>query len=1032
MPSTRSKNILMALLPLVAAGVAWVVMGMGGDEAPSDEVNVSISIGEGGAAIAGRGEERLDQAVRDQAPEPGIAPEQRRESAASAVAGEVASPWVSRVPRDARWIRGRVEFPGETPADEELWVIAEGARFFENDDSPRRHRGKVEQDGRFAVAVGARTPRKAKLWVRGRYLYLAEPEYVELAAEEEVVLEPLVGGCLEVTVLPPTALAFEQGVLDDVEVSTDLGRFRQAEERAAVRVDESTFVLGGLSPSKSWTVEAVSARFAGGKAADISVEPGSVEAVSIPLAIGVTVAGTVVDALGDPVEDAQVEVHDGSQPEIPIGVDLYDGKEEASRRDGSFSLRGVRPGPAILTVTAEGYLPYRFDLGELGDGFERTGLVARLEQGNVVAGFVQWPDGEPVAGAVVRISQTRRVFGDFSAPVPHAEVLSGADGSFTFPGLTEGVCDIAASAIHPDDQPDPTSKLSRLKAKKIPRWIARQADVEPGNRGVSLTLTEGEAVQGRVQDDLGKPIKNFSVVATPTAEGLLFAGSRRPIRARFSDENGSFALEGLLDGTWDIRVNATAHAESPVQSAEIPVGRVLKFVLPRAATIAGVVLDPSGEPISRAEVEISEGPGSNDTEKANSEGEFKAVELKPGRVGLTATAEGYASSEEVFVDVAAGDDRDGVTLMLRPGAIIRGVLHPEVEPRSGRSVRLMGPEGARTTTDSSGSFRFDSLDPGSYTLELREDSSGRGRREDDWILSRMERSELEVEIAPGEDVSVVLGEPPPDRVRVLGRVLKRGEPVTDTLMLATFLDDKEPSAGARTDSDGRFEMVLDKPGTWEFRKSEGWRGAGALMVADVPPGETCSLELVLPEARLVGQVTDSSGSPVSGMRLALQADGSNDWFSTMSATTDEMGQYTFDELREGEYRIRAGSERRRGWAQREDSAYATETIPVTIEGDDGETKVDIRLRESGSVEGFILSGSGVPIPGANVVARDSEGNRVSSVRSRADGSFTLGGLAGKVDLSAEGVDGYESGEPVSVDVPEGGVTSVDLVMLKSQ
>ena len=191
MPSTRSKNILMALLPLVAAGVAWVVIGMGGDEEASNEVNVSISIGEGGPTGAGRDEERLDQAVRDQAAEPALASEQRRESAASAEAGEMASPWVSRVPRDAQWIRGRIEFPGETPADEELWVIAEGARFFENDDSPRRHRGKVEQDGRFAVAVGARTPRKAKLWVRGRYLYLAEPEYVELGGEEEVVLEPL-------------------------------------------------------------------------------------------------------------------------------------------------------------------------------------------------------------------------------------------------------------------------------------------------------------------------------------------------------------------------------------------------------------------------------------------------------------------------------------------------------------------------------------------------------------------------------------------------------------------------------------------------------------------------------------------------------------------------------------------------------------------------------------------------------------------------------------------------------------------------
>lgn len=1031
MTSRRTNLALLFLLVPVLAGGVWFALKAGGDDGRAVAALPALpGPGQAPGPNAGGASASLSLPVEEKAGE-AVRTGQRSTAGEAAAGGAASSPWVSRVPRDAKWLRGHVEFPPETPPDEELWVIAEGARFFDADDSPRRHRAKVDREGNFQVAVGGRTPAKAKIWVRGRYLYLAEPEFAELQSEEELVLEPLVGGCLEVTVLPPRLVAFERGVLDGVEVRTDLGRFRERDEKEAVQLDESTFRLGGLPSNREWTIQAISPRFADGRAEDMSVEPGTTRRIELALVLGAKVSGTVVDALGHPVAEAKVEIHDGNQPDIPIAIDLNQGEETLTNSDGEFAVRGVPPGNAVLSVKASGFLDYRFELGELADGSERAGLVARLEQGEVVAGFVRWPDGTPAAGATVRLSQTRAVFGDFRAPVPIPEILTEADGSFAFPGLTEGNCDVAATAIHPDDAPDPGSKLSRLQAKKLPRWIARQTGVEPGTRGVDLVLTAGESLTGEVTDDLGQPIKNFSVVASPSGEGLLFQGARRPIRARFSDENGRFALEGLIDGTWDLRVNAMSHAEAPVRTIEVPSGRTERFVLPRAAKIEGVVQDPTGETVSRAEVEYAVGTGGfDDDDKADSDGEFTISELTPGRVRLRARADGFARSEIVLIDVAAGEKRDGVLLVLQPGAILSGVLHPDEDPRSGRSVRLRGPASRNVNTDGGGRFRFEGLDPGRYTVSLQPEG-GRGRDRDEWILNMTQRRELEVEIGAGDDMDVVLGGPSPEEVRISGRVLKKGEPVGDALVLATADGEQQPGAACRTDSEGAYELAVDHPGIWRFRVTRGgFNGGGAPLEVDVPAGDEVQLDLVIPEARLVGLVTGPDGSPLPGTQLSLSLasdEGGGGWFGRQTVGTNDAGEYTFEELALGEYDLIVGGSGF-GFGGPGVSEYATQVVTVRIEDENEDRRADVRLQEAGKVVGTVFDGGGQPLAGARIEVTDMEGHPLSGwrgARSSADGSFNYSGVAGAVRVRARGGEGLES-DWVEVDVPSGGEGAVTL------
>jgi len=1027
MTARRSLLLLAVVVPALLAGLWWQ-LDRGGREATLALPGPTPS----GASLASGpvagGPLALELARGDESTPTRAAPE----AASAGTSEDPTQLHPSRVPRDARWLRGRVEFPPDVPPDEELWVIGEGARFFETEDSPRRHRVAVEPDGTFRVAFARRTQAKGRLTLEGRYLYLPEPAYPRLedAAEEEVVLRPLVGACLEVTVLPPRAAAFERGVLEGVEVRTDEGPFQGESELVARRVDESVFQLGGLPPTRSWTIEATSPRFARARLADLGVEAGQVERVELALLRGATLSGTVLDASGAPCAGAEVAARPRTDTELPVPIDLEPGAKTSSDAQGRFVLVGVQPGPTRLRVRSPGHLQFELDLGDLPDGHERSGISVRLDRGRVIAGRVLWPDGQPAEGAELRLAQPRTFFGEVSMPQVVGELVTGPDGSFELGGLLEGACDLAVTAIHPDDRPDPASALSRLRARRAPRWTARLPEVQPGSRGLEVVLTRGGGLAGVAVDDRGRPVRSFSVSAMPRGDGILGASHLRPVRGRFQSAAGEFALEGLADGEWEVTVSATSHADSTARRIEIPGGGTERFVLARAASLEGTVRDPRGEPLASAQVRIDQSDGKGLELEAGAGGVFKAAELAPGRVTLRAQAEGHASSTPLELQLLAGQKREGLVLALRAGASIRGVIHPGQEVRAGRRVELSGPTHRATTSDSDASFAFEGLEPGEYQVALAAVSSG-GEERQDWLLSLARRSQVDVTLAVGEEAQVVLGTPSPDEVRVRGRVLRKGEPVAGaTVTVAERTQPGELSGGAKTDADGRYALTLERPGAWIFRVSRDTFGGAVSFEVDVPAGGASALDLVLPRARVLGRVTEPGGAPAAKVAVQLvRADdggggGVQSWLDRRRVTTDAGGAYAFDDVMPGEYKVVLGGPE--GWTafgRQRSASWARAEMPAKVEGEDDDARVDVELRPAGTVRGEVLGADGAPVAGAQVSVGPAG---ATFVVSEADGSFTYPGVAGHVEARAR-LDELESA-PLQLDVPEGGEVFVRLVL----
>jgi hypothetical protein len=111
-------------------------------------------------------------------------------------------------------------------------------------------------------------------------------------------------------------------------------------------------------------------------------------------------------------------------------------------------------------------------------------------------------------------------------------------------------------------------------------------------------------------------------------------------------------------------------------------------------------------------------PGA-DQQATDSAGRFTFRGLPVGTATLRAFASGYRATEKTNLEVAAGEPRQGVELVLEPGAALAGAVRaPDGTAASGARVTLARTNaGDRTTVattlaDAGGSFRLEGLEPG--------------------------------------------------------------------------------------------------------------------------------------------------------------------------------------------------------------------------------------------------------------------------------------------------------------------------------
>ncbi|HEX6884303.1 MAG TPA: carboxypeptidase regulatory-like domain-containing protein, partial [Planctomycetota bacterium] len=988
----------------------------------------------------GRGARTVERAVETVAPEPRPAAETM--PAAVEPQSEPAPPSSAAAPRSeprptreatsanadelarALWVEGRVLFPEGTPADEEVFVVAKGKDFADGSD----HRARVETNGTFRVAFQEKT-RTGHLALEARYLYL---ERIQRWKADEagtmVVLEPQLGARIAGRLVVPagTDPATVGGAVELQRVSRTGNGSSWDEVGRREMGAELAFVYDALVPgepsARTYELAYDGEHWVGSRSALVPVAGQTLE-LALELRPGVTLSGIVRDAAGRPLAAASVSAESENRRE-GWNQSLY--RHAETTADGTFHLAGLAAGKVELSAQAEGFEPVERDLGRLEEGATQSDLVLVLGDGPAITGLVRWPDGAPAEATVELVPSTGVQWGPSWNEL---QARSGADGRFSFAGLAAKAYRVTAKATRKEEVEVESPLTGRPRTKKeVTQWRAELEGVAAGTRDLVLTLSTGLALDGLVSDDLGRPLEAFHVSAKRAGSEPFFVAFDQDLGKAFRDTDGSFRMEGFTAGEWEVVVTSKDHSEAR-ERLTFPVLGAQRFALPRAVTVRGLVLDPSGAPLAGAQLatrRARESPFHFESEqgrRTDDEGRFELQRLAPGETILTASADGCAPSLPVTLALEAGTTREDVRLVLRRGGTVVGeVRGPDGAPVREQRVMVWAADfHGEGTTDARGHFEIAGIPPGEVQVSAE-------------LEQGLELSE-QAQLSEGETVSVLLAAPT-RVVRLLGQVRAGGEPLAEASLYAHARggeDGQERSAAsAETDAEGAFELVVPGPGRYSLSIHR-WREEGGILqwntTVEVPEVESFRCDVAIPLARISGRVTDTQGKPLAGIEVASWPEQHEDAeHGSARALTDGEGHY---ELRvpPGNHGVKAGSDEGFRWRGTGAGAeYAEARVTGLVLAADGHLRnVDLRLERGGILTGVVRAPDGSPAANALLWRTVDRGLELFA-RTDGSGHFEERGLApGRLQLTVTATRAAAR-EPVQVEIVAGESRAVELTL----
>jgi protocatechuate 3,4-dioxygenase beta subunit len=922
---------------------------------------------------------------------------------------------------DAHWVEGRVALPAGTPPDEQVALYV--ASFGPDQELPGERREEADGSGPRDLevpceldATGAfRAPvhpaaARALLRLEARYLFLAAPLELDPAGPA-VVVEPELGAWLTGRLVPP------EGVAGDDLAGLDVRLRAWSPLGVAVRLVRRTSLAGELSfefravrTDLDHTLMIDPPRLAAVTELSLDLAPGQHLDRTWRLQRGARAEGRVVDSEGAPVPGAVVRADTAGLPHV-----VRPERRSVADELGGFVLEGISPGSVALYAQRPGYAPASTEAQELRDGETLADVELVLARGDRLAGRVTWPDGSPAPGARVEATEEVRpslLTGGYDRRDDAAE--AGSDGSFAVEGLGDGPFVVRASA---------TPEGPEGSQGGEPAWWAAREGVRPGD-DVALVLRAPFAVSGRVVDDRLEAIPRLALQVAELRGPGAGEGTYHEELVRLEDPDGVFHLDGLAAGTWAFTAHAEGHVSKTLVTT-IPAERdPLLIVLPRSASLAGTVVDPTGAPVAGAEVDfqpVGEArPWHLRPAVSDENGRFELAGLPPTTTEVYAVHADWAPSERSMAVLAAGALLTGFVIELRPAGRLTGEVYRDGRPAAGREVLVLGDTdeaGGSAVADGRGRFELGGLAAGDYVVTPVRDL--------DSELSAADLEAAAVTLVAGQTTHVVLGLPPERPVRLRGRVSHSGEGAVGAEVLVFRSGASAMALPAETTSGGggEFQVELEGPGCHLVVVTPPGGPPSEFPVA-VPRVSEVRVDLALPTGSIRGRVLDADGAPLPGARVDCVEEGGPPSLSGLSgrrsAFANETGTYALTALGAGAYTLRAGGGER---------GLAVRAGVVVDEGAD--VQVDLTLPHGGTLLGTVLDSDGRPVADASVYLRTSSGVLLDpSGRTRTDagGHFECAGCpSGDYTVSAR-AKGSASIESVPIFVPAGGNAAVELVL----
>jgi Carboxypeptidase regulatory-like domain len=637
---SRTEFSMPRSLPLLAAALVIVVgatwfLNRGGDDAPAVTASGSAERVESDPQETSDVLEAPDDADVAQAdpedlsaPDPDLAAQELARYEASFGSG-----W---------WLDGTLELPDGAPVEELAIIAVPSKSRLTTELLAEKIASSTDGFSHFPVRDGEfRVHRKDAeriyLVLDSPWLYLEESVWV--TNEPSVELKPKLGAALEVTGLRPSGAAPGDritGLVVHAEGSeigkSGLFSIGGKVERTAVFDSTGVARFTQLPADRVWKLTVDPEAWAEYSGGDIELRPGETARIDISFQLGASVAGQLTDELGTPVPGAEIawratrSLLPDRNPDEPLLTDA----------EGRYRLRGLRPGTGVVTAASDKHLPAQSSEMKLVVGDVRDDVDIVISSGSSISGHVRLANGEPAVGAIVWAEDPEEVdpwIGNVRDDrSTHTSVAD--DGSFRITGLVKADYNVYA-------------ELDRTGA---PSWYDEREAVEAGTTGIELITSPPPGLTVRVVGPGGLEVLDATVDAWPWRETRIRRRSSfdadddessSKLRADSPDEFGAYLLAGAWKGRWIVRAKANGLVQEvdPLEFVVRNANDPLVIRMLAGASIAGVVLDPNGDPVKHVGVHVRD--------SAETRGTPSELELGGSRV-LCSPAKTVASSSVLW------------------------------------------------------------------------------------------------------------------------------------------------------------------------------------------------------------------------------------------------------------------------------------------------------------------------------------------------------------------------------------------------